>query len=293
MILSAYLTLIRISLFQRIKQCQFTFSSFAFICSFALISTFNLFFISTASAQDIDQVKAKDIAIIAIHGKWGAPPGPIANYLQQAGFTVVSPTMPWSRLRLYDVAYEDGLKEVHQEVLQLKARGFKKIVMVGHSFGANGTLAYASQYQDVDALVLLAPGHVPEISYEFNRTTFDVNKAREMVSSGLGNELFTFTDPNSGNRSRPITAKASIYLSYFEPQSLANMPLSASKIQAALPVLLINSSEDGISRKGESYIFTHLKRHPQSVFKLSHASHLSTPEENKEEVLKFIQSLQP
>ncbi len=259
--------------------------------SFVLIGTFHLLFISTASAQE--KHKEKEVAIIAIHGKWGAPPGPIANYLQNAGFTVESPTMPWSRFRLYDVAYEDGLKEVHQRVSKLKAQGFKKIVMIGHSFGANGTLAYASQYQDVDALVLLAPGHVPEISYEFNRTTFDVNKAREMVSSGRGDESFTFTDPNSGNRSRPITAKASIYLSYFEPQSMANMPLSASRIQASLPVLLINSSEDGISRKGESYIFTHLKKHSKSVFKLSHASHLSTPEENKEEVLKFIQSLQP
>jgi esterase/lipase len=74
---------------------------------------------------------------------------------------------------------------------------------------------------------------------------------------------------------------------------MANMPLSASRIQASLPVLLINSSEDGISRKGESYIFTHLKKNPQSVFKLSHANHLNTPEENKEEVLKFIQNLLP
>ncbi len=78
---------------------------------FVLIGTIHLLFISTASAQE--KHKEKEVAIIAIHGKWGAPPGPIANYLQNAGFTVESPTMPWSRLRLYDVAYEDGLREVH------------------------------------------------------------------------------------------------------------------------------------------------------------------------------------
>lgn len=262
-------------------------TTFLFALSYFFISTFSLFFISAVHAQD------KDIAIVAIHGKWGAPPGPIANYLQNAGFTVESPTMPWSRLRLYDVPYEEGLKEVHQRVSRLKSEGFKKVVMIGHSFGANGTLAYASQYQDIDALVLLAPGHVPEISYEFNRTTSDVNAARALVDSGRGEETLTFTDPNSGNRSRVLTAKARIYLSYFDPQSMANMPASAAKIAQSIPVLLINSTEDNISKKGESYIFNQLKKHPKSIFRVSSASHMGTPEDNKEEVLKFIQSLQP
>ncbi len=256
------------------------------VISVALSIVFSVNF-STANAKE------KDVAILAIHGKWGAPPGPIANYLQHAGFTVESPTMPWSRLRLYDVPYEEGLKEVHQRVTRLKSQGFKKVVMIGHSFGANGTLAYASQYQDVDALVLLAPGHVPEIFYEFNRTTADVNAARELLQGGKGEELFTFTDPNSGNRSRVLTAKARIYLSYFDPQSLANMPASAAKIQQSIPVLLINSLEDNISKKGESYIFNQLKKHPQSIFRVSRASHMGTPEENKEEVLSFIQGLKP
>ena len=255
--------------------------------SYFFISAFSLFFTPLAHAQE------KDIAVIAIHGKWGAPPGPIAHFLQNAGLTVESPTMPWSRLRLYDVPYEEGLKEVHQRVSRLKSQAFKKVIMIGHSFGANGTLAYASQYQDVDALVLLAPGHVPEISYEFNRTTSDVNAARALVDSGRGEETLTFTDPNSGNRSRVLTAKARIYLSYFDPQSMANMPASAAKIAQSIPVLLINSTEDGISRRGESYIFNQLKKHPKSIFRVSSASHMGTPEDNKEEVLKFIQSLQP
>lgn len=254
----------------------------------SLMTVFSLFFLNPTWAQE------KEIAIISMHGKWGAPPGPLAHFLQEAGFTVESPTMPWSRLRLYDVTYQDGLQELNTRVKQLKSRGYKKIVLVGHSFGANGVLAYTSQYHDVDAIVLIAPGHVPEIFYEFNRSTRDVVNARDMVASGKGNDAFSFTDPNSGNRSRTQTSTASIYLSYFDPEGLGNMPQSAARISKsmkAIPVMLINSTEDNISKKGEYYIFNQLQAHPLSVFMLSHASHMGAPEANKDEVLKFIKSL--
>lgn len=255
---------------------------------YPLITILSLFFSNALWAQE------KEIAIISMHGKWGAPPGPLAHFLQDAGFTVESPTMPWSRLRLYDVAYQDGLLEINTRVKQLKSRGYKKIVLLGHSFGANGVLAYTSQYHDIDAIVLIAPGHVPEIFYEYNRSTRDVVNARDMVASGKGKEAFSFTDPNSGNRSRTQTSTASIYLSYFDPEGLGNMPQSAarlSKSMKAIPALLINSTEDNISKKGEHYIFNQLQAHPLSVFIASQAGHMGAPEANKDEVLKFIKSL--
>jgi esterase/lipase len=255
---------------------------------YSLITILGLFFSNAPWAQE------KEIAIISMHGKWGAPPGPLAHFLQDAGFVVESPTMPWSRLRLYDVTYQDGLLEINTRVKQLKSRGYKKIVLLGHSFGANGVLAYTSQYHDIDAIVLIAPGHVPEIFYEYNRSTRDVVNARDMVASGRGKEAFSFTDPNSGNRSRTQSATASIYLSYFDPEGLGNMPQSAARISKsmkAIPALLINSTEDNISKKGEHYIFNQLQAHPLSVFIVSQAGHLGAPEANKDEVLKFIKSL--
>lgn len=255
---------------------------------YSLITILGLFFSNAPWAQE------KEIAIISMHGKWGAPPGPLAHFLQDAGFTVESPTMPWSRLRLDDVTYQDGLLEINTRVKQLKSRGYKKIVLLGHSFGANGVLAYTSQYHDIDAIVLIAPGHVPEIFYEYNRSTRDVVNARDMVASGRGKEAFSFTDPNSGNRSRTQTATASIYLSYFDPEGLGNMPQSAARISKsmkAIPALLINSIEDNISKKGEHYIFNQLQAHPLSVFIVSQAGHMGAPEANKDEVLKFIKSL--
>ena len=92
---------------------------------YPLITILSLFFSNALWAQE------KEIAIISMHGKWGAPPGPLAHFLQDAGFTVESPTMPWSRLRLYDVAYQDGLLEINTRVKQLKSRGYKKIVLLG------------------------------------------------------------------------------------------------------------------------------------------------------------------
>ncbi len=82
-----------------------------------------------------------DIAIISMHGKWGAPPGPLATDLENGGFYVESPIMPWSRFRNYDVTYEKGLEEIHARVHAIKAKGYKKVILAGHSFGGNGALA--------------------------------------------------------------------------------------------------------------------------------------------------------
>ncbi len=233
-----------------------------------------------------------DIAIISMHGKWGAPPGPLATYLENEGFYVESPIMPWSRFRNYDITYEKGLEEIHVRVHAIKAKGYKKVILAGHSFGGNGALAYASRYSDIDGLILYAAGHVPELFYQYQRSTRDVDRAREILKAGKGSEMVSFTDPNSGNRSKTLNTSAEIYLSYFDPESLANMPLSASRIEKALPVLCIVSTEDGISRWGPDYIFNKLKPHALSVYITTSASHLMAPEENRSATLDFLRKLQ-
>lgn len=233
----------------------------------------------------------KDIAIISMHGKWGAPPGPLAAFFENSGFYVESPIMPWSRLRNYDVTYEAGLEEIRSRVKSMKDKGYKKVVLAGHSFGGNGALAYASLYQDVDALILYAAGHVPELFYQSYRSTRDVDLARDLVKAGKNQEIISFNDPNSGNRSKTLSTTAEIYLSYFDPNRLANMPLSASRIEKALPVLCIVSTEDGISRWGPDYIYNKLKAHPLSVYMATSASHLKAPDENKEVSLHFLKTL--
>lgn len=230
-------------------------------------------------------------AIVSMHGKWGKPPGPLAQFLESSGYKVVSPVMPWSRLRNYDVDYEQGLKEIHHEVQKLRSQSYKKIILIGHSFGANGALAYLTLYSDVDGIVLLAPGHIPETNYQYGLSTNDVHAAKALLEQGKSEEIITFIDPNSGNRRKNMSASARIYLSYFDPNGLANMSLSASRELQSVPVLCVMSSEDKISQYGEAYIFDKLKTNSKSKYTWVRASHLETPESSKEEVLEFIQSI--
>lgn len=244
-----------------------------------------IFLCSLAFAQP------QKVALISMHGKWGAPPGPLAKFLSDSGYLVISPTMPWSRNRNYDVDYGHGLGEIHQRVERLRAEGYQKIIMIGHSFGANGVLAYMSKFTDIDGAVLLAPGHVPELFYQHGVSSLDVNRARNLVSEGSGNELMDFTDPNSGNRKKTIRTSANIYLSYFNPVGLGNMPLSASQELKAIPVLCIMSSEDRISGMGESYLFNKLKPNQLSRYELINASHMNAPDSSAQEVLEFIKAI--
>lgn len=106
---------------------------------------------------------AVGVGVVSLHGKWGSPPGPIAAQLEPSGAKVVSVEMPWSSRRQYDVTYEQALGEVKAEVDKLRQLGLSRVVIVGHSFGANAALAYMKVHADVDGLILFAPGHVPEI----------------------------------------------------------------------------------------------------------------------------------
>src|SRR5713101_7164519 len=44
----------------------------------------------------------------------------------------------------------------------LKSRGAKKIILIGHSLGANAAIGYAATRGPLAAVIALAPGHLPE-----------------------------------------------------------------------------------------------------------------------------------
>lgn len=237
--------------------------------------------------------QSAETAVVAIHGKWGSPPGPLANYLERESYRVISPAMPWSRAKDYASDYPSAIAEIQQEVKKLRDAGHKKVVLAGHSFGANAAIAYATQHQDVDGIILYAPGHTPELFYRgrFIDLSADVDRARQLVDSGRGDEKITFQDPNSGGRKRSLSAPAKNYLSFFDPEGVANMPKSAGLIPVAIPVMCVMSREDNITKWGPNYIFTKFQKHPKSVYFETSAGHLDTLEAMKKETLAFLSSL--
>lgn len=229
-----------------------------------------------AQASTATAVVPSQTALIIMHGKWGKPPAPLAERFANEGFHVESPEMPWSRERLYDVTYEDALAAVHAVVKELRAKGFRKIIIGGQSFGANGALAYASVYGDVDGVFMMAPGHHPEMGRQWQAPGL-IADAKALLAKGKGDELVDLIDYNDGNRSKAVRMPAKVYLSFYYENSLANMSLSASKVKRALPVLMIMGQGDYITGQGKGYIFGKLPAHPLSEYIESDASHREVP----------------
>ena len=104
---------------------------------------------------------------------------------------------------------------------------------------------------------------------------------------------FEFTDFNSGNRRRQLVVTPSAYLSYYEPEGLANMAISAKRVRKAIPVFYAGTTQDGITRwgNGAQYVFNQLPPHPQSVYLESRASHMDVPQDMAARSLEFLKAL--
>ena len=233
-------------------------------------------------------IQKSELAIVLLHGKWGMPPAPLVQQFREAGFKVVSPEMGWSRVTAYSINYETSLQRVSAEVGSLRQQGFKKIVLGGQSFGANGALAYASMYSNVDALLLFAPGHNPDI--DRNRNPFKVNEAKALISSAQPDKLITFTDFNDGSRTKDFSISPQAYLSYFDPDGLASMPKTATNQKKAIPVLVFMGRSDFVTRQGTGYFFNRLPKHPANKYVVSDAEHRQVPQASFPSALQWVES---
>lgn len=241
---------------------------------------------SDASARTIQK---SELAIVLLHGKWGMPPAPLVKQFREAGYKVVSPEMGWSREMAYSIDYEASLQRVNVEVESLRQQGFKKIVLGGQSFGANGALAYASVYSNVDALLLFAPGHNPDI--DRNRNPTKVNEAKALISLAQPDKLITFTDFNDGNRTKVFSTSPQAYLSYFDPDGLASMPKTATNQKKIIPVMVFMGRSDWVTQKGAWYFFNRLPKHPANKYVVSDAEHRQVPQASFPSAIQWVESL--
>ena len=234
-------------------------------------------------------VKPHETAIILMHGKWGSPPAPLHSNFSAQRFHVVSPLMPWAGVSGYDKTYEQALEEINQLVIKLRAKGFKKIIIGGQSFGANGALAYGAVYGDVDGMMLFAPGHNPDIDRNWQPGL--VSEAKNNIKEGKPEQSITFTDFNDGGRQRAIETRSDIFYSYFADDSLANMAKSATKIKASIPTTVYMGNGDYVTRMGSRYFFDRLPSHAKSKYQISSASHREVPMASFDNALDWLKGI--
>lgn len=224
------------------------------------------------------------IGVLLLHGKNpGSASDPnlsrLKSRLDQEGMATLMPDMPWSARRYIDGDWDQAMREIGGHVKALRDRGATRIVIAGHSMGCPAAMSYAARHGGVDALVLLAPGHVPfyyNSSPNLKVVRDSIDEARRMVAAGETATRRDFNDINQG-RAQQVRMTAPAFLSYFAPESDAEMSVTAPKIPAQTAALWVIGSEDPLLRAGRGYVFDKLPPHPQHRYLEVSAGHVNTP----------------
>ena len=229
-----------------------------------------------------------EVAVVLMHGKWGSPQSMslLARELESKGYLVSNAEMAWSGRRLYDVDYPTALKEIEQEVQQLRAKGAKRVVVAGQSMGSNAAVAYASSGFDLEGLVALSPGHFPE-GGTGKRLRSSYERAQSMVAANRGADFDSFEDINQGKQ-RALRMTAGIYVSYFDPNGLGAITKNIKKFSKPVPVLLV-IGDDPFYPESKA-MFDSAQANAASRYVVLNTDHFNMPNVVAAEFLKWLDS---
>lgn len=262
------------------------FSTFA-LATFALAAAFTA---APAAAQE-------RIGVLMLHGKnpgsnMDPNSGMLKPVFEREGWLVAFPDMPWSRGRYLDGGWDKAMAEMAAHVKSLRDKGATRIVIVGHSMGAPAALSHAARGGDVQALVLLAPGHIPLGYYTYPQLKAvrdSVDEARALVAAGKGDSRERFSDINQGKQ-QTVVATARDYLSYFDPASDAEMSVTAARLPPALPVLTAIGEKDPLFQRARAYFVDKLPANPKHKYLEVPGGHLDTPRMASDDIVKWIKT---
>lgn len=237
----------------------------------------------------IDPIPGEKIGIVLMHGKGGETNhvDDLGFNLKSAGILVETPLMPWSMDRIYDKGYEKSMAEIDTYVARLKAAGARRIVVAGHSLGANAALGYAARRQGLSGAILLAYGHVPGTPGFYRRLFISVNKARAMIGAGNGDQTATFYD--YGGRNDTAYSTANDLLSWFDRNGPATISNNAPMVKPNTPVLCVDGAYDNFQHC--SLIMHRLPKSAMNRRVSVDADHLATPSLALEHILNWLRAL--
>ncbi len=243
------------------------------------------------AAAPLEAASLRGMGVVFLHGKgvWpGAFDGGIPGALEAEGVLVASPEMPWSFGRLYGGTFEQAAAEIDAAVAKLKARGATRIVVIGHSLGANAAIGYAAHRPGIVAVVAIAPGHLPETTEMRARTHDALAEARKLNTAGR-QERHTWPDLVQGVPTF-VAATPSVYISMFDPDGPMVIPKNAAALHG-IPLLWVVGRLDPIHSRGPEYAFARSGRNPASRYVEVWATHLTTPLAARSQVVEWLKSL--
>lgn len=255
-----------------------------------------LLVIQTVAAAAQQSTGLAGFGIVILHGKGGQPGGltaSLAAALTAAGATVEAPAMAWKgqggRPEAYVLTYEQALAPIASAIARLKAAGASRIVLAGHSLGANAAIGFAARHPtSVSAVIALSAGHTPE-RMQRRELVAAVAEARRRVAAGEGDRLTRFPDLNQGD-TIDVQATPKAYLSFFDPKGPAVIPRNAAAMPA-VPLLWVIGRNDPLSALGRGYAFAKAPSHPQSKYLEVDAGHRDAPDAARAAVLAWLSAL--
>jgi pimeloyl-ACP methyl ester carboxylesterase len=184
--------------------------------------------------------RSERLGVILLHGKLGDPLerraglDALAANLLAAGHAIALPSMPWS-----DRGWLTIDRDVPAALLLIDRLAAARLVLVGHSLGADVALAYAVSRRAVAGLVMAAPSHTPAALAAHDAAMRDsLARARALVAGGYGDTPSIGPDGAQG-ASHTLLTRAAVYLSWMDPQGLAEMSVQAPHLPASIPLMLV------------------------------------------------------
>jgi len=234
--------------------------------------------------------QAPAIGIVVMHGKGGSPAGlvrELAEGLQGKGLHVANIEMPWSRKRDYDKNVAAAEQEVDAALASLRSAGAKKVFVAGHSQGAVFAIHYATKHP-IDGLVVIAPGGNVGTSFYQQQVGSAVDRARDMVKSGKGDERGEFDEFEGGKGTTTVRTTAAVYFSWFDPDGAMNQMKSSRALPASLPVLHVAPTSDYPALlRAKHEMFSALPDHPLKKLYEPSANHRTAPTAALAEIVRW------
>ena len=238
------------------------------------------------------------IGLIYMNGKQAptntAGSNDIASKAASAGIKVIVPSMPWGQggWEKINVTPDQVFGMIDGYANQLRAQGAQRIVVGGQSLGANVALAYAVARQNVAGVVMAAPGHSPQGSYNRNASIKDaIEQACQVARSGQGNQSFSGPDDNQGNSLR-ISTTAAVYCAWMNPRGQASMPVQARQLPANIPLMLIIGTKDPSFGFAEANIYQPAAKNPYSKYLvIEGGEHRNTDHSASQRIIDWVKGL--
>lgn len=205
------------------RSVPIAFVEVTLITKFLLATLLAFAALSSSAATAADSLRG--VGVVLIHGKAGGqgPLQKLAGALKSEGAIVLMPKMSWASGGYR--TYEQTVGEVAAAVQRVRSMGARKVVLAGHSMGANISFGYAASGGSVDAIVAMAPGHRPDFIEGVAGDS--LARAKAMVAAGQGSQRASFMDFNQG-RAFPVTTTAEAYVSFFDPRGPAGRAAAGS-----------------------------------------------------------------